>query len=740
MAGQRLIMFESPTGTGKTQTILCSTLAILQSERMFGDKGENGPKLLYFTRTVSQMNQVIEEIKKGPYTVKASIMSSRHNLCLNKNVNSTTIKDINVACVDSIKEQTCPYKIESRSKDNQAYDNVFDIEDLKEFGEVTRGCPYFFAKNMASVSNVIVLSYKYLVDPLFRKNINEYLEDSIIVFDEAHNLCNVLEDAASFELSLTEIDIIGRDLDVLAESVAGSSITRISRLNNSLPVVYMLKGFLEDIKKVIREKRRDRKTDNEYLNGREAIEIFSLTLINKEFDKLRDIQRMLNELQMQSPVEKFIIILVSMCRILRTDKSLFDSFKIHIDKNCTLNSICLDPSLEFNEIVKKRPRSILLVSGTLRPFDLLEKQLKMNFEVKFSKMPNIEEWKKKLMTIKLPSFFHFNDNKKLSLNYTNRNELSNIKAFIEFLSEINKVTPGGILVFLPCYSLLNEYRDTINKYPTLHSKLKKDKFIFFESKNKDFRKQFKDYQKKCKAKGAVFFVVFNGKFSEGMDFKHEFARMVILVGIPFPSLMDLRIQAKKLYLTEKVMTKAEKDKEKKSLGIFDQLKENKKELTFKEWYENEAMTLVNQAAGRIKRNSEDYGVVLFLDKRYDHKNYDYYITQHMKEVQKKVKSFSQFTTVLNGFYIDNKKRETIEKIEEDEKEVLKIIYDKADEEENGKYECVVCFNKSNDKTAFLISNCKHIACKICWRESLKNKLECIMCKERTRWKNLKLCN
>ena len=41
--------------------------------------------------------------------------------------------------------------------------------------------------------------------------------------------------------------------------------------------------------------------------------------------------------------------------------------------------------------------------------------------------------------------------------------------------------------------------------------------------------------------GAVFFCVFRGKLSEGIDFKDDNCRAVIVVGIPFPPVKDLKI-------------------------------------------------------------------------------------------------------------------------------------------------------------------------------------------------------
>ncbi|KAK1868196.1 hypothetical protein I4F81_010690 [Pyropia yezoensis] len=44
--------------------------------------------------------------------------------------------------------------------------------------------------------------------------------------------------------------------------------------------------------------------------------------------------------------------------------------------------------------------------------------------------------------------------------------------------------------------------------------------------------------------GALLFAVYRGKVSEGMDFKDDLARGVVLVGVPYPAAMDLNLQRK----------------------------------------------------------------------------------------------------------------------------------------------------------------------------------------------------
>ena len=46
------------------------------------------------------------------------------------------------------------------------------------------------------------MPYNYLIDPKIRENYKIDYENSIIIIDEAHNIENVSEEVASFELNM----------------------------------------------------------------------------------------------------------------------------------------------------------------------------------------------------------------------------------------------------------------------------------------------------------------------------------------------------------------------------------------------------------------------------------------------------------------------------------------------------------------------------------------------------------
>jgi hypothetical protein len=166
------------------------------------------------------------------------------------------------------------------------------------------------------------------------------------------------------------------------------------------------------------------------------------------------------------------------------------------------------------------------------------------------------------------------------------------------IREICAVTPDGVLAFFSCYSMLRycleEWKKTV--IPEIERQTHKKVFKEAQANSKN-RKVIERYMQSIKSgTGGILFAVCRGKISEGLDFADSASRMVIVIGIPFPSLGDKRVLLRKEYLNER----------KNALGI-----------SGKEWYTQEAVRAVNQAIGRCIRHKNDYGAMLLIDGRFD---------------------------------------------------------------------------------------------------------------------------
>ncbi|GJV09595.1 fanconi anemia group J protein [Tanacetum coccineum] len=233
------------------------------------------------------------------------------------------------------------------------------------------------------------------------------------------------------------------------------------------------------------------------------------------------------------------------------------------------------------------------------------------------------------------------------------------------LEEICKVVPGGCLVFFPSYKLMDKLRSRWSQTGQW-KRLNAQKPVCVEPRGaqEDFENVLKDYYdtirqgnkptttgrrrgKKvdaigCSAtmsngnikKGATFLAVCRGKVSEGIDFSDENARAVIIVGIPFPNVYDIKVSEKKKY----------NDAYKSSKGL----------LSGNEWYCQQAFRALNQAAGRCIRHRLDYGAIIFLDERFRQERNLAYLSKWLRNSIRQYDDFGQSLEGLKSFFRDIK--------------------------------------------------------------------------------------
>ena len=66
-------------------------------------------------------------------------------------------------------------------------------------------CPFHYLKYIVNKVDILLCPYNYVLDPDIRKSIGLDLTDTIIVFDEAHNVETASEDACSVKVSVDDL-------------------------------------------------------------------------------------------------------------------------------------------------------------------------------------------------------------------------------------------------------------------------------------------------------------------------------------------------------------------------------------------------------------------------------------------------------------------------------------------------------------------------------------------------------
>jgi DNA excision repair protein ERCC-2 len=126
-------------------------------------------------------------------------------------------------------DDLCPYfeGFEANGADVNL-DGVFDINDLKQTGLQKTWCPYFLARHLINLANVVIFNYQYLIDPKIASLVSKELESECIVcFDEAHNIDNVCLEAYSVKLNKRTLvtSAFFRAVDCIVSLQSGSHIT-----------------------------------------------------------------------------------------------------------------------------------------------------------------------------------------------------------------------------------------------------------------------------------------------------------------------------------------------------------------------------------------------------------------------------------------------------------------------------------------------------------------------------------
>lgn len=675
-------VLESPTGTGKTLCLLCATLAWrdyfkdtisarkiaerLGGAEMFpdtplsswgtaatdGDKPTyytDVPKIIYASRTHSQLAQVINELKNSSYRPKVCVLGSREQLCINQEVMAQESNHVKVhMCRAKVSTRSCVYynNVEEKSTDKNLATSILDVEDLVKFGNKHRACPYYLSRSLKQQADVIFMPYNYLLDPKSRRAHNIELNGAVVIFDEAHNVEKTCEESTSFDLTPYDVTSAINAVDRLLleqtkEASRGDTATEdfnVESLSSGLKIdiatIAKIKQILLDLEAAIDSyDPSDKGITKPGIFIYELLQKAHLTFSSKTavcealeqitgylagqsgiflntsgLQKLADIIQLVfcgepsekdRQQQMQSNTTHFKVH-IHRDNSYHTKKQSSDVWSASSAKKQgnILSYWCFSPGFSMQDLKNQGVRCIILTSGTLSPLSSFTSEMRIEFPVCLENGHVIERDQIFVSVVdRGPDGVH------LSSAFDRRFVPENMASLGNTVANLSRVVPDGLLVFFPSFPLMEKTLEfwRANGHA---DRIENVKPIFVESKRKGtFTEVIDGYYNKVNSsasKGATFFAVCRGKASEGLDFADTFGRGVIITGLPFPPKMDPRVILKMQFLDE--MSR------KKAPGL--------KYLSGQEWYRQQAFRAVNQAIGRVIRHKEDYGAIFLCDQRF----------------------------------------------------------------------------------------------------------------------------
>jgi Rad3-related DNA helicase len=160
------ILIQSPTGTGKTMSLLCSTLAWAMEQQDHSKAPP--PQIIYASRTHAQLKQVVNEINKLCYQVKIAILSSRDQACANEDLKLLRGQDKELECRLRIAQRRgldCKFykvsislfRVKHSTKSRQSWGNRWIFK--KSFSK--ENCKPFVLSTMRDIRRPLPTSFLY---------------------------------------------------------------------------------------------------------------------------------------------------------------------------------------------------------------------------------------------------------------------------------------------------------------------------------------------------------------------------------------------------------------------------------------------------------------------------------------------------------------------------------------------------------------------------------------------------
>ncbi|KAJ0985594.1 hypothetical protein J5N97_003950 [Dioscorea zingiberensis] len=683
-------LLESPTGTGKTLCLLCASLAWRRSLGEFstkvseemacpsgsqrsGSQSMERPKsglpvIVYTSRTHSQLKQVIRELKTSNYRPKMTVLGSREQMCIHEEVRLLRGSAQNNACHYLCKKRKCRHhsRVSEYMKNNLELGNEpIDIEDLVSVGRTKGPCPYYLSRELHRMVDILFAPYNYLIDPGNRRSLTGIdWSNSVLIFDEAHNLESICADAASFDLPTGYLTACISEAKQCVELCIRKRAIEKSADKESDPDNYaILKALLLKLEKRIFEVAIESKELGFTRPGQYIYEFLEELNITYETASMLiltidDATTLLEEgnagenviAQTKGTVCRLESIRDILNIIFRDGgKSHAKFYRLHVQEGVpstsdsskgkmsrTLSWWCFNPGLAMEEFIRMGVRSIILTSGTLSPLDTFALELNLDFPVRLENPHVISPSQIWVGVVPSgPSGCTFNS------SYRNRGSLDYKQELGNAIVNFARIVPDGLLVFFPSYYLMDQCIDcwknmnhaSSTDFKTIWERICKNKKPVIEPKQsalfqhaiEDFEAQLRDRS----TSGAIFFAVCRGKVSEGLDFADQAGRAVVITGMPFSMKTDPKIRLKRDYLDQNALSQ----------------KGHSKVLTGEQWYVQQATRAVNQAVGRVIRHRHDYGAIIFCDERFAQQNHQcqmsYWLRPH-------VQCYTKFGDVVFG--------------------------------------------------------------------------------------------
>ncbi len=516
-------------------------------------------KVFFLTSKQSQHHIAVETVKHMPSHLRAIDVISKQAMCPREE-SSLPYPVFEKFCSDT-GQQRC--NLFNKNMENVVRKLSKDTLHVQEIESICRNynvCPHKTALLAGRDAEVIVCDYNYIFSDISERILSLLeieLQDCMLIIDEAHNLPDRVRSHMEEYINLEILRESYRLLDTRNPELA-AFVKRLAMEFNDV-------------------KEKDKRIKKEFLDGMVDI------ALRGGFSRYESLEELLPELETAArDILEYDVAASAPMRLY----SFFVTWSMEGEKvfrgfqreNMSVKVGLLDPSVVTSNVFNC-VHSAVLMSGTLHPGEMYADLLGVrNPMIRSYESPFPEENRR------IVSVDH------LTTQYRERG-VPMYQAYANGIADVANNSPGNVAVFFPSYSLMNSIADRLDM---VH--LKKDMIIEDRRYTKRDRD---DIVRQLQITGNNLLLgVQGGSLSEGVDYKNNILCAVIIAGIPFPP-PSPETKALEDYYSDK----------------FDSRKGYEYARVFP------AINRVIQAAGRCIRSRNDRGIIVLMDKRFNHSHY-----------------------------------------------------------------------------------------------------------------------
>ena len=600
MRAGKTLFAEAPTGIGKT------IASLYPAVRCYGEG--RCDKIFYLTAKNATRREAfgaVGKLNEAGTPVRACVITAREGACICEGAKQGGNRLSSYCNPD-----TCPY---AKGYYDRAQSAVMDLLaggktlfaglDIRAAAKKWQVCPYELALDLSEYCEIIICDYNYVFSPAvyLRRYFSEDLPGSrghryVFLVDEAHNLPDRARDLYSGSLSLAEVRAVQDALHGW-ETQAGQSIFPYEDYfdgegSHSRPVLRAssLDDVVGTLSRMSRACDESMVTDSDGVRRGVALDRNQPILLCEAVRSLSTVCDRWLHRNPGHPLYATVDGLGSALKSFRTAADYYDRrFATFVEvegEDVRVRLTCLDPAGILRPILQRAVARVLF-SATLTPneyfADILggdRDSVLVNFESPFPTDHLCVAVCDGVST-------RFEDREK------------SYRRIMSYIAATVSAKRGNYMVYFPSYAYLDKvYTLFKKKYPKVKTVVQTPGMTYAEREAfiAAFTPDATDLQ--------IGFCVLGGSFSEGVDLPGRCLIGAVIVGVGIPGLSNER-NIMREYYDESRDGRASGD------GSYGGTGEG-----YAYAYTYPGMNHVLQAAGRVIRRDEDYGVVVLIDDRY----------------------------------------------------------------------------------------------------------------------------